>query len=153
MKKMKIIGLMIALLAGLTVSCTKSSSSVSGNNNTNPTPSTYVTATVNGASWAATTALGLKTNVMSVNGINTNGTEIHLTLPLTVTANTYTLDQVNYKAQYDNGSATYNSTSGSISVSAVSATGISGTFSFNAANIADASMVVGVTNGSFNVSF
>lgn len=161
MRSMTTLALAAALLAGC-------SSSNSGDNGGGSGGSTPITATVNGSAFVGNTSpiahyLG---NALSFSAFNSDQSqEILITVTNVSGTGTFSFESAlgGSVAEYETSATSstpqwitgYNGGTGTITVSALTATGASGTFSFTGAASpgTGASGTATVTNGKFNVTF
>jgi len=114
-------------------------------------------AKLNGSQWNATSTTGAafsSNNQMSLTG--TDGLKsISMTLPITITPGTYTVDGSLYNISYQEGGEGFTTQSGTITISSHNASQktITGTFSFSSIKNSDNTVQMDVTNGSFSVVY
>jgi len=176
MKKLKLFAAIIVLAAVFT-SCAKKDTSPSGsntannnntsnnnnnnsnnNNNTNNTNNNnnsgyYMSATVGGTSWNASYEQGIDSlGYIYITGTGTSGS-MTLAFSSTLTTGTYSLSVLGsfIEAGYIQGATVEDlGTTGSLTITSISATAVAGTFSFSGVNAINSSSFT-VTNSTFKV--
>jgi hypothetical protein len=114
----------------------------------------FLTATVSGTSFTATSVMG--TNSGNITIIGSDGTtNFYVVVPSDITSGTYTVDGSIYSLTYNLYPDNYLTDNGSITITSHNTTvnQIIGTFSMSAHNVNDATDIVTVTNGSFEVVY
>ncbi len=150
MKKNSGLLILVFLCAGILVSCTKSTSPTNDVTQNTPVQSS-MTATVNGSSWVATNFSG--TNVsgtLQIEGAAADGSQITLSIPANSKAASYTAGGTNpCQATYQLGTTYSRLTDGTIKITSISNSAVSGTFSGTFTN---ATTTMTISNGAFTSS-
>ncbi len=121
-----------------------------------PATSSSLSASVDGVSWVAQSVhLITAGSMVTVDATRNDGSTIGLYLPSNVTPGTYNFTPFGtYIGQYNKNSSTfYQAQSGSVTITTANSKTVAGTFSFMAANAANSSDMVNITNGTFSANY
>jgi hypothetical protein len=158
--KHRIVSVVLVALACIVAGCKDDPAS-----NTTTTPNGSVSAKVNGSAWAASSVQATwQSNVLSIGGSQLNGSNNHQIniAGLVSQTGTYQLNpfaglNANYTeagvSQGGLSSKIFSVTSGTLVVNTLTATGASGTFSFEAKDAQGGTETRSITEGKFDVKF
>ena len=155
MRKLQILALLICLTAGMYSSCSKPAATTTTNTPANPYYLTASIANDNPPSFTATTVTGTNTGpatkgTVQITATNASGEGMIIVFSNNCSPGNYVQGNQGVNFYYFlTYTSQYSGTSGTLNLTSVIGTTVSGTFSFSATNPATATSVT-VTNGKFN---